>query len=127
MSVYFIQAGRYVKVGFSDNPERRCRRLFASNTRYSCPADVPLDLASRRLLKVIDGDKDTEARIHAALDQFCVGTEWFIDEPELRAFVDAVQPAHAYEPVVRPAGPFDHTHEYDLSDALSRIFAGRAA
>ena len=137
MSVYFIQAGRYVKVGFSDNPERRFRRLFASNTAYSSPHDVPRDLASRTLLKVIDGDKNAEARIHIALDQFRVGTEWFIDEPELRAFIDTVETADSYETVTRPAGDFDRINDpvigatrFDMSSlegALSGIFSRRSA
>lgn len=106
MSVYFIECGRYIKIGFSQDPERRCARLFASATRYGAPRDVPMDLASRRLVKVIDGSKNTEALIHDALGDWCVSGEWYIDDAELRAFVDTVETAPAYKRAVRSAGNY---------------------
>ena len=50
MSVYFIQLGRYLKVGYSETPERRHRRLFSGTTSYSAPWDCPRGLADRTLL-----------------------------------------------------------------------------
>lgn len=90
MSVYFIRAGRYFKIGASDNPQRRCARLHQSSTRYTFPADVTTDPAARELYKVVDGWVDLESVIHLMLDDFSVGLEWFLDETPLRQFIDAL-------------------------------------
>lgn len=130
MSVYFIRAGRYIKVGYSTNPERRFRRLFASGTRYTAPEDCPTALADRELLRHIDGDASTEARIHEALSDFAVGLEWFIDEPEVRAFIATAEDAAEYERVVRPGGefspPYDETRDLspEAQDRLRRALDG---
>ena len=105
MSVYFAQVGPYIKVGYSTNPEQRVRRLFSSATFG--PIGTPRDLASRRLIRAIDGDKQTERQIHDALSDFRVVTEWFLDEPEVRDFIATVELADDYEAVTRPAGPYD--------------------
>ena len=108
MSVYFAQVGRYIKIGYSENPERRVRRLFASETRYGAPKDAPTSLAERTLLKVIDGGEGTERAVHLALDDFRVMGEWFIDEPEVRDFIATAEGGlRSYPRVVRPLGEFD--------------------
>lgn len=94
MSVYFILAGRYFKIGASESPQSRCAKLHQSSTRGTFPADVPFEAAGRTLYKVVDGWKDREHAIHLALDDFSVGLEWFLDEPQLREFVDALPVAH---------------------------------
>jgi hypothetical protein len=105
MSVYFIQAGRYIKVGYSQNPERRFRRLFASATAYTAPKDTPRNLASRRLLKTIGGDQNTEHLIHAALGDYCVSGEWYIDEPELREWIASASPGPPSSSPAPRSGP----------------------
>lgn len=90
MSVYFIKVGGYFKVGYSDDPSRRFDRLHTSGTRYTFPADASIRLEDRELYKVIAGSKSDEHAIHLALDSFSVGLEWFLDEPPLRAFIDAL-------------------------------------
>lgn len=105
MSVYFIKVGRYLKVGFSENPERRCKNLWRSSTRYSRPWDLALD-APRELLLTIDGDKTTEYHVHQSLDMFAARCEWFIDEPEVRDFMAHLARGGAMREVQRPAGQF---------------------
>ena len=128
MSVYFAQVGPHIKIGYSANPERRVRNLFKSTTRYGVPDGTPLDLASRHLIRYIDGEKDTERQIHMALDDFRIGTEWFVDEPEVREFIANVEPADEYEPVRRPGGPVPYgrpmtDEERDLlAKALQNLF-----
>ena len=90
MSVYFVRAGRYFKVGFSDDPERRFARLHRGNTRYTFPIDASLLACDRELYRVVDGEKYDEARIHLALDDYSVGLEWFTDAPQVRSFIDAL-------------------------------------
>lgn len=126
MSVYFAQVGGYIKVGSSDNPERRVRRLFSSNTRYCKPDDCPTDLASRRLLLAIPGGLNTEWACHAALDDYRVVGEFFIDEPGVRDFMKRAA-AGDFSPVERPGGPIvalanDGGHP-EITEALDRIFA----
>lgn len=126
MSVYFAEVGPYIKIGFSRNPERRVRNLFASTTRYSAPADTPMDLASRRLIRAIKGDKGTEFQIHRALEDFNVGTEWFANEPELREWIDAAEYAEEYEPLRRAGGPIRRPNvlgDPEVSELMSRALA----
>lgn len=108
MSVYFIKAGAYFKIGASDDPERRCTRLNQGGTRYTFPADVSWDRDQRYLYKVVPGWKSEEHSIRQALDQFAVGLEWFLDEPELRAYIDALpedrKPTYPQPVVERPGG-----------------------
>lgn len=87
MSVYFARVGQYVKVGYSENPERRVRRLFASETRYGAPTDCPTGLAHRELLATLPGDTGPESVAHAALDDFRVVGEFFVDEPQVRDYL----------------------------------------
>lgn len=112
VSVYFAQAGRYIKVGCSDNPERRVRRLFSSDTRYSRPADCPVELSERRLLLVIPGWTDREGECHRALDDFRVVGEFFIDEPGVREFMARAELGD-FTPVARPEGEYDDGDNWD--------------
>ena len=134
MSVYFAQVGRYIKIGYSANPERRVRRLFSSTSRYGAPEDCPTDLASRHLIRAIDGTKSDEAQIHRALTDFRVGLEWYIDEPALRDYIATVeQTDEEYPELVREGGPVSPAwdEERDLSTeeqsllrhALESLFA----
>lgn len=110
MSVYFIKVGGYLKIGYSENPERRCKNLWKSTTRYSRPWDLSLT-ESRELLLVIDGDKSTEYWVHAALNDFAAGGEFFIDEPEVQVFIEWVAAGEfsddEFGKVARPAGRFE--------------------
>jgi hypothetical protein len=89
MSVYFIRLGQYVKVGFSDDPERRFRRLFSSATGYSAPWDAPRALADRTLLGYVHGTKDDEARAHDALSDFLACCEFYVAEQPVLDYVGA--------------------------------------
>lgn len=90
MSVYFIQAGRYFKIGYAEDAQRRFENLHKSGTRYTFPADASWAPEDRTLYRVIDGDKSREQAVHLALDGFSVGLEWFLDEPEVRDFIDSL-------------------------------------
>lgn len=102
MAVYFAQVGRYIKVGYSENPERRVRRLWKSETRYSRPADCPT--SPPLLLATIPGGRNEEFICHRALGDYAVGCEFFLDEPGVRMFIAAAAEG-ALDRVVRPSGP----------------------
>lgn len=126
MSVYFIRVGRYLKIGFSENPERRCKNLWRSSTRYSRPWDLAMH-EPRELLLAVEGDKDHEHRSHIALADFAVGCEWFIDEPEVRDFMTRVGDycrvdLHPFPRVPRPGGPFEPvSHEHMLPERVAEL------
>lgn len=107
MSVYFIRLGPYLKVGYSETPERRFRRLFAGSTSYSAPWDCPRRLNARVLLGHVHGTKDDERTAHDALADFGVGCEFYLAEDDALAYVasclerGAIPAAH----VPRPTGP----------------------
>lgn len=135
MSVYFIHASRYFKIGYSENPQRRFDRLHLSGTRYTFPADASWSIDDRTLYRVIEGDKSSEHRIHLALDNFAVGLEWFLDEPEVRAFIDGLpDDAHGMEhpsEVLRPGG-FCQQEYLDVQSGradreMARFYSSRRA
>lgn len=120
MSVYFIKVGRYIKVGYSRDPERRCQRLWASSTRYSRPWDLSLQ-EPRELLLVIDGDLGTEWKCHTMLSDYYAVGEWFIDEPGVREFMAAAQRGE-YPEMERPGGRFEPVpHEQMLPERRAEI------
>lgn len=126
MSVYFARVGRYIKVGYSENPERRVRNLMKSATRYGLPADLRPD-APRELLAAIPGGLGVEWTCHESLDDFAAGGEFFIDEPPVRGFIAEAQ-AGRFPVVTRDGGPFvpvDLTTDEDraaLTRALNCMF-----
>lgn len=106
MAVYFIACGGFIKVGFSDDPEKRTKNLFRSTSRYSAPRAAYLARGTQELIAAIEGTKSTERAAHAALEDFYAGCEWFVDEPEVRHFAATCTPEEReYPKVVRPAGP----------------------
>lgn len=127
MSVYFAQVGRYIKVGFSYNPERRVKNLWKSETRYSRPLDCPLDAPV--LLAIAPGGRGEESLCHLALEDFAAGGEFFVDEPPVRAFIPEAQ-AGRYHRVPREAGEFEPLSTVTWEDQLecarvmSEIWAG---
>lgn len=100
MSVYFIRLGKYVKVGYSETPERRFRRLFSSGTGYSAPWDCPRGLADRTLIGHVRGSKDDEGAAHRALEDFLVGCEFYLAE----------QPVLDYAATCLRAGAVNRSH-----------------
>ena len=107
MSVYFIRLGQYVKVGYSDNPEQRFRRLFSGTTSYTAPWDCPRGLADRTLLGYVRGSKDDEGAAHRALEDFLVGCEFYLAEQPVLDYAAACLSAGTVtrSRVARPTGP----------------------
>lgn len=74
-SVYFARCGRYVKIGFADDPARRIRHLF--DGKLICPEDI--DCAQRvELLHTIPDCRIRDERlIHSLFAAHHVAGEWF--------------------------------------------------
>ena len=106
MSVYFARLGKYLKVGYSENPERRVRNLFSSETAYAAPWDCSRRRSDRHLIGCVPGDTGDERTAHLSLDQFAVGCEFFLAEPAALAYIDRCISAGRVvsASVVRPEG-----------------------
>jgi T5orf172 domain-containing protein len=82
MSIYAARLGRYIKIGYSRNPEKRILAIRKTTRR-------PNHLAGGRpdLVKVAPGDIFLEYWIHTALRAHSVAGEWYLDTPALREFL----------------------------------------
>ena len=63
--IYFITDGRYTKIGYSYEPDKRLKELQTGN---------PFPL---RLVKVVNGDYGDEGKIHRSLSLYRLNGEWF--------------------------------------------------
>lgn len=74
--VYFLQAGPFIKIGFtSGTPEARIDQL-----KTGCPYEL-------RLLATIPGAQSLEREIHQRFRAARANLEWFHATPELLAFI----------------------------------------
>lgn len=73
--IYFIRAGKTVKIGVSDNPNLRLRELQTGN---------PFRL---KLLGVMAGEYMVEKELHSLFERFRLEGEWFRFTGELEACV----------------------------------------
>lgn len=78
MTVYFIRVDKRVKIGFSHDVEKRLKGL-----KTACPSPPVL-------LGVIDGNRNTEAKIHAKLARHRATGEWFYYCDEVRFQIEAL-------------------------------------
>lgn len=96
MSVYFVQFGPYVKVGYSSNPARRIEQIHqkASNPtkRARHEAFPPLvGWFEPKVLKVISGDRGTESQAHSVMREQRYMGEWFHATPETLSLVENIE------------------------------------
>ncbi|MDR1020134.1 MAG: GIY-YIG nuclease family protein [Synergistaceae bacterium] len=75
--VYFMGAGKYVKIGFSDNPYRRAAYL-----QIGCPERI-------HIITCIKGDKHIEATLHRRFKEYRVRSdgEWFYNSGALHDYI----------------------------------------
>jgi hypothetical protein len=105
MSVYVIECAGLLKIGYSEDPERRTAKLFQSTSRYTAPRPAYEARGTQRLVHVIDrASKQDERAIHAALDDYSIGAEWFVNEPPVLALVRSFTCGDLPELVVREGG-----------------------
>lgn len=79
--IYFIQAGKYVKIGYSKDPSQRLKELQTSN---------PVKL---KLLAILPGWYTTEAEFHRVFARFRVNREWFRYDGHLKWCIIAINDA----------------------------------
>ena len=105
MSVYVIECAGLLKIGYSENPERRTERLLTSGSRYSAPRAAYEARGTQRLVHVIDGaTKWDERAIHDALEDYSIGCEWFVNEPAVWTLLETFKRGDLPAMVARPQG-----------------------
>jgi hypothetical protein len=85
--VYFIQAGRRVKIGQSRNPDRR---LSSIRGGYSTKKPQGLDTSNARLLALEPGGLMRERELHVQFAHLRVEGEWFDKGPELKTYIEGL-------------------------------------
>jgi T5orf172 domain len=76
-SVYFLRSGRFVKIGYSTNPNERFRQHSVSNP----------DLET---LAIIPGTRSTERELHNKFEHLRHNREWFHLTEDLRAAIQGL-------------------------------------
>jgi hypothetical protein len=79
MSVYFIESGPYMKIGFSDNPIARAATVTRLGKR---PDDLPFE-ADVDLIGWVPGDRKAEREAHKVFAKLHVAGEWFWSERKI--------------------------------------------
>jgi hypothetical protein len=79
MSVYFLESGPYMKIGFSDNPIARAGTVTRLGKR---PDDLPFE-ADTDLIGWIPGDRKAEREMHKVFAKIHVAGEWFWSERKI--------------------------------------------
>jgi hypothetical protein len=144
VSVYFAQAGAYIKIGYSKDPFDRMTTVTRHGRR---PADLPR-AADADLLGWVPGGRSREAELHRRFADCHVDGEWYYLEPGMvrsliwsdPAGVDiqrmsalAVLAAHRYEGATRDqiaawGIPVEAVSEEEAIASLGRAMgAARAA
>lgn len=75
MSVYFIRAGNYIKIGYADDPRKRLKELQTGNPN------------KLELLGSIPGDVSREKEVHHIFSDFRVNGEWFELTTDILAYI----------------------------------------
>lgn len=84
MSVYLMASSGYIKVGYSADPIARSESV----TRFNRPTDVDYN-APVEVIGWFPGQRDRERQAHMDLGAHWVMGEWFVDKPEVRAYLKA--------------------------------------
>jgi hypothetical protein len=85
--VYFIHCDGYVKIGRSDNPERRFADLCRENDTTIRPAG--LDMSKAKILGTIFGSRAIESHLHGLLFDKHVAGEWFHYDTEVATLIES--------------------------------------
>lgn len=86
--VYFIKAGRKIKIGYATDPVRRLHRIRSGTSGAGAP--VGLDTSRAKILATIEGDRLREGELHRQFKHLRVSGEWFHATPELVSFIQEV-------------------------------------
>lgn len=94
MPVYCIRAGdtEFVKIGWAVDPEQRLRELQCAHYE------------ALRIIRIIEGDRKTEAWLHSHFRKRWIRNEWFRFDEAMLSIVPDLSIVHEKEPVVDQRG-----------------------
>lgn len=112
--IYFLEAKGYskIKIGYTHDPERRMKAIAANS---------PVFLT---LIKVVEGDRDTERQWHAAWIKHHIYGEWFRACPEMRDEIARARPASTIYRlgIIEPGNPVGITRlREDIEESWDKI------
>lgn len=84
--VYFISAGRRIKIGQSLNPELRVKSIRGGSVQMP----KGLDPSRARLLATEPGGQAREQELHRQFAHLRVAGEWFDNAPELKEYISGL-------------------------------------
>lgn len=85
--VYFVEAGDYIKIGYSKNPLVRLGQIRAG-VQVVKPED--LDTSNARLLAIEEGDLSTEKQLHRRFKEFREVGEWFRKNDRITHYIQSI-------------------------------------
>jgi hypothetical protein len=86
-TVYFIRAGHRIKIGVSQDPQRR---LSAIRTGGSAARPLGLDTRNARLIATEPGGPQRERELHRQFAHVRETGEWFRSCPELTSYINSL-------------------------------------
>jgi hypothetical protein len=86
--VYFITAGRRVKIGQSRNPEVRLQSIRGG---YTTKTPKGLDTSDAKLVATESGGQPREHELHQQFAHLRVTGEWFDNKNELKAYIQSLR------------------------------------
>jgi hypothetical protein len=115
--IYFIETQGHVKIGYSNDPQRRF-----NNLTVGCPTKCTL-------IAVIEGDMADEKDIHERFKANRIRGEWFEFTPEINAFMAkrAVEPRvdHSSNSNRHPLAQYLEANDIGVTEFARRVGVGR--
>lgn len=118
--IYFIRCGKYIKIGYSSNPEQRLKELQVGNPH------------KLKLVNTMPGDSKTELSLHKLYDSKRVHGEWFRYEGDLKRSIisinnkNSIKNIHSFQKaglelgVRQKANRLKKTGNYSLTNRIQR-------
>lgn len=85
--VYFIRAGKRVKIGRSMNPEKR---LASIKGGHGCTIPMNLDTGLARIVATEPGGRERERELHNQFAHLRNVGEWFWGAPDLTSYIKSI-------------------------------------
>lgn len=85
--IYFIEAGDYIKIGYSRDPIRRLSQIRGGKNVKSPDR---LDLSRARILAVEQGSQSEESRLHRRFAEHRTSGEWFEKNERLAHYIKSI-------------------------------------
>lgn len=85
--VYFIKAGRRIKIGYSQSPEKRLAQIRGG---HGCIIPMNLNTANAKIIATEDGGPERERELHKQFKHLQNAGEWFWAAPDLNDYIKSI-------------------------------------